>query len=257
MVWLAKGGMILRIAVISDNTEQRNGIVGAFSFAKDVVCFEANNVESLNEQKREVDFVVLAVDPDNIAEIERAGMLFSERAAQPPLSLCVVMNTQSEETLLRVCDTVSLVFVQPADYVLLAKSVLNAWDNYADANRTDTDMGSTAREIEHLLQRLGFHSKHLGYGYLIEGLEYVSCYKKLGFTMTDVYTFVAQRRNTRPKLVERCIRHAIERAWLEGNIDAQWEMFGDTLNKQRGKPTNLQFVKTLNNRLLFMNTESK
>ena len=45
-----------------------------------------------------------------------------------------------------------------------------------------------------------------------------------------------------PTSVERLIRHAIESAWLRGDMEQQYALFGNTVDEQRGKPTNGEFI---------------
>lgn len=49
--------------------------------------------------------------------------------------------------------------------------------------------------------------------------------------------------------VEKDIQNAISAAWLRGDIDALYREFGETLDEDKGKPTNKQFVLTALERL--------
>ena len=42
--------------------------------------------------------------------------------------------------------------------------------------------------------------------------------------------------------VERAIRHAIEVAWDRGDVDTLNSYFGYTIQNNRGKPTNSEFI---------------
>ncbi|NMC56804.1 MAG: sporulation transcription factor Spo0A, partial [Eubacteriaceae bacterium] len=42
--------------------------------------------------------------------------------------------------------------------------------------------------------------------------------------------------------VERAIRHAIEVAWSRGNMDTLDSIFGYTIDQNKGKPTNSEFI---------------
>lgn len=44
--------------------------------------------------------------------------------------------------------------------------------------------------------------------------------------------------------VEKDIQNAISSAFLRGNIDVLYTEFGETLDENKGKPTNKQFVLT-------------
>ena len=49
--------------------------------------------------------------------------------------------------------------------------------------------------------------------------------------------------------VEKDIQNAISAAWLRGDVDVLYNEFGETLDENKGKPTNKQFVLTALERL--------
>ncbi|MBQ3405346.1 MAG: sporulation transcription factor Spo0A, partial [Oscillospiraceae bacterium] len=60
---------------------------------------------------------------------------------------------------------------------------------------------------------------------------------------------VAEAHNTTASRVERAIRHAIELAWDRGNVDLMNRYFGYTIDVERGKPTNSEFIAMISDRL--------
>ena len=49
--------------------------------------------------------------------------------------------------------------------------------------------------------------------------------------------------------VERAIRHAIEVAWIRGNVDAISDIFSYTISYNKSKPTNSEFIAMISDRL--------
>jgi two-component system response regulator (stage 0 sporulation protein A) len=49
--------------------------------------------------------------------------------------------------------------------------------------------------------------------------------------------------------VERAIRHAIEVAWSRGNVEIINSLFGYTIDVNRGKPTNSEFIAMIADKL--------
>ena len=49
--------------------------------------------------------------------------------------------------------------------------------------------------------------------------------------------------------IEKHIQNAISAAWLRGDVEVLYREFGETLDEDRGKPTNKQFVLTALERL--------
>ena len=57
-----------------------------------------------------------------------------------------------------------------------------------------------------------------------------------------LYPSVAKKYSTTTSRVERAIRHAIEVAWDRGDVDTLNHFFGYTIQNNRGKPTNSEFI---------------
>jgi len=82
-----------------------------------------------------------------------------------------------------------------------------------------------------------------GYHYLRDAiLMVIKEINLLGAVTKELYPMIAQKYQTTPSRVERAIRHAIELAWDRGNIEMMTKFFGYTINLERGKPTNSEFI---------------
>ena len=57
-----------------------------------------------------------------------------------------------------------------------------------------------------------------------------------------LYPTIAKKYKTTSSSVERAIRHAIEVAWSRGRIEILEEMFGYSVQVDRGKPPNSEFI---------------
>ncbi len=57
-----------------------------------------------------------------------------------------------------------------------------------------------------------------------------------------LYPTVAKKYQTTTSRVERAIRHAIEVAWDRGDVETLNSYFGYTIQNNRGKPTNSEFI---------------
>ena len=64
-----------------------------------------------------------------------------------------------------------------------------------------------------------------------------------------LYPTVAKHYNTTASRVERAIRHAIEVAWDRGDIDTLNSYFGYTIQINRGKPTNSEFIAMISDKI--------
>lgn len=57
-----------------------------------------------------------------------------------------------------------------------------------------------------------------------------------------LYPAAAEKFSTTAAAVERCIRHAIEATWSRGDMAALERLFGLSIDPDRGKPTNREFL---------------
>ena len=65
----------------------------------------------------------------------------------------------------------------------------------------------------------------------------------------QLYPDLAKKYKTTPSRVERSIRHAIEVAWNRGQIEIAQDIFGYTVNSNKGKPTNSEFIAMIADKL--------
>ncbi len=103
--------------------------------------------------------------------------------------------------------------------------------------------------ITKLLHDLGIPSHIKGYEYVREGI--IMVYENpinRGITKV-IYPNIASKYNTTPTKVERAIRHAIEVGWNRGDLDLMEEVFGNSIDIDRAKPTNSEFIMTLVDKL--------
>lgn len=100
--------------------------------------------------------------------------------------------------------------------------------------------------IGDVLKRIGIPCHLLGYHYIQDAVRIsISDPMKFSKFATIVYGDVASKNKTSPTRVERAIRHAIDVAFKCGDIDEIYKLFGSSYSKNRGKPTNKEFIATL------------
>ncbi len=106
------------------------------------------------------------------------------------------------------------------------------------------------KHISEILFQIGIPAHILGYQYLryainlaINDITLVSSITK------QMYPHIAEHFNTTPSRVERAIRHAIEIAWDRGNTEVLDNIFGFSVDSQKGKATNSEFIAMIADRL--------
>ena len=104
--------------------------------------------------------------------------------------------------------------------------------------------------VTDIIHQIGVPAHIKGYHYLRESIILTL---KEGQAMNSVtkvlYPTVAKKYSTTSSRVERAIRHAIEVAWDRGDIDVLNSYFGYTIQNERGKPTNSEFIAMIADKL--------
>jgi two-component system response regulator (stage 0 sporulation protein A) len=96
-------------------------------------------------------------------------------------------------------------------------------------------------KMDKMMLELGFPESLRGTQYLREAA--VRWTRDPGQRITgELYPALAEAFNATPTQIERCMRHAIERAWQQGNPDAQRRIFGWTYSASMGRPRVGEFV---------------
>ncbi len=108
------------------------------------------------------------------------------------------------------------------------------------ASVTESNLESVITDIIH---DIGVPAHIKGYNYLREAIglcirddEFINSITKL------LYPTVAKTFATTSSRVERAIRHAIEVAWNRGREEILTDIFGYTIDTNKGKPTNGEFI---------------
>ncbi|KAB3537396.1 sporulation transcription factor Spo0A [Alkaliphilus pronyensis] len=102
---------------------------------------------------------------------------------------------------------------------------------------------SLEADITNIIHEIGVPAHIKGYLYLREAITMVVENMELLSAVTkELYPNIAKKYNTTASRVERAIRHAIEVAWSRGKVDTIDNLFGYTINTDKGKPTNSEFI---------------
>ena len=227
------------------------------------------DTKSVPKDGREVLRLVQAEQPDVLimdtflTHMDALGVLAKlQTMPQKPLVflMSAVDNPRFEQEALNA--GADYYFLKPFDTVMLAERVsqMSSWRNInvkppanvahgsnAPTIRSKSDLEVTISDIMH---QVGVPAHIKGYQYLreaiilsIEDTEMISSVTKV------LYPTVAKTFKTTPSRVERAIRHAIEVAWDRGDVDVLSSYFGYTIQNQRGKPTNSEFIAMISDKL--------
>lgn len=239
--------MEYRLLIAAANPEDAARLETAFSNRSDytVVGVVSTAADALDCIRNEEVTVLLSdqylPDMDGIALFEQAALLHPDRK----LSI-FAMSVLPDDRLLRIlCEHIVYCFVKPIDPMLITlrmSEILNAMSLIAPVQPTPIEILN--QKISEYLLAVGVPVHLKGYYYLRDAIRLYALSKSpvdINIT-TDIYPKVADLYQTRSMLVEHAMRNAIEIAWTRGNLDAIISLFGYTVNDHKGKPSNLEFV---------------
>ena len=122
--------------------------------------------------------------------------------------------------------------------------------SYVDINNQATKEEILEIKVTNIIHEVGVPAHIKGYQYLRDGIiMVVNNIEVINQITKQLYPDLAKKYKTTPSRVERAIRHAIEVAWNRGQIETVESIFGYTVNSNKGKPTNSEFIAMIADKL--------
>lgn len=171
-----------------------------------------------------------------------------QRLPEQRRPLLFLITPYSEDRLLAPwADDVVRCFVKPYLPELLVLRVLQEATQSERPRGLSIAFGSAAileRRITGELLEIGIPAHHRGYYMLRDAIRlYAEADHPAAIRITlDIYPRIAEAYGCHSRVVEHAIRGSIEYAWAHGNLNAIHARFGYTVNAQRGKPGNAEFI---------------
>ncbi len=104
----------------------------------------------------------------------------------------------------------------------------------------EQDLETTVTEFMH---ELGLPAHIKGYQYIRTAIMMVvNNMDLLNYITKQLYPDIAKKYGSTSSRVERAIRHSIEVAWTRGRPETMNNIFGYTIDIDKGKPTNSEFI---------------
>ncbi len=113
----------------------------------------------------------------------------------------------------------------------------------ADPNDTNGRTPDIETQVTKIIHQIGVPAHIKGYQYLRTAILLTVKDSEIINSVTKIlYPSVAKKYQTTTSRGGRAIRHAIEVAWDRGDVDTLNSYFGYTIQNNRGKPTNSEFI---------------
>ncbi len=123
-------------------------------------------------------------------------------------------------------------------------------ENTLSAKCYNTAMNNAHPIIKMYLLKLGFQPNLKGYHLLARLITLAYEGQEIMPLKYNGYKTLSSEFGVGEASIEKDIQNAISAAWLRGDVDVLYNEFGETLDEDKGKPTNKQFVLTALERLV-------
>lgn len=243
----------IKVLMIDDNINLVNMIKEYFKNHELIeVVLEAydgkEGIEIITKEIECYDVIILDLIMPN-----KDGIYVLEEMKKRQIDKKVIVATSynASEVIRQVADYgVSYFILKPFDLIDLEKRIIDINKKASTSKTIDFHHNNLQISITKILHELGIPSHIKGYQYIREGIGIV--YDKpetIGGITKELYPELAKKYNTTVSRVERAIRHAIEVSWNRGNWTLMEEIFGHSVDIDKAKPTNSEFIVTIADKL--------
>ena len=142
-------------------------------------------------------------------------------------------------------------FLKPIDPQMMAERIvqISSWKGVGVTANYQAQEDLTV-VITEILHQIGVPAHIKGYQYVREAIRLTVENPEMLNSVTKIlYPTVAKNFKSTSSRVERAIRHAVEVAWDRGDVEVLNSYFGYTIQSQRGKPTNSEFVAMISDKI--------
>lgn len=244
----------IKTIIIDDNSELVNELTKQFAVTDciEVLKSFSNGEEALGyivNNESEIDLILLDL---LIPKIDGLSLL-EELNKRSIFIKSIVLSSFKDESVIKQCTQFNVVYylIKPISSSALIRRIIDSFDNTILSKPTYENLDL---EISQILHNLGIPSHIRGYKYIKDGiLIMLNNDETISYITKEIYPQIAIKYETTSSRVERAIRHAIEVSWLRGDLSLMEDLFGFSVNCDKAKPTNSEFLSTVTERLKYNN----
>ena len=240
----------IRVLMIDDNKNLVEMVKEYFKDDEQIsIDLVANDgiegIELIEKKQDKYDVILL-----DLIMPKKDGMYVLEEMKKRNIDKKVIVQTSynSQDVIEEVSSYgVNYFILKPFELSDLEKRILNLFDQNKKINITNNNLQISITKVLH---ELGIPSHIKGYQYIREAVGII--YERpeiIGGITKELYPELAQKFDTTVSRVERAIRHAIEVSWNRGSWDLMEEIFGHSVDIDKAKPTNSEFMVTIADKL--------
>ena len=243
----------INILMIDDNINLIGMVKEYFKGNEDInIVFEAHDgeegINEITKNSDKIDLIILDLIMPN-----KDGIYVLKEMKKRGLNKKVIVATSynAAEVIREVSEFgVSYYILKPFDLSDLEKRIYDITKKEKNNKDIDFYTSNLQVSITKMLHELGIPSHIKGYQYIREAVNIIfENPSVIGGITKELYPEKKKKFNTTTSRVERAIRHAIEVSWNRGNLDFMEEIFGYSVDIDKAKPTNSEFMVTIADKL--------
>jgi len=242
----------IRVLMIDDNTSLVTMLTEYFSDHQKIevalTCSDGEEgLQTILEHENEYDIILLDLVMPN-----KDGLYVLKELNKRNITKNIIVQTSynAPETIRKVSEYgVNYYILKPYELIDIENRILEVFE-MVDRKSINLYHNNLQISITKMLHELGMPSHIKGYQYIREGISMVYDRPEIvGGITKELYPDIASKFDTTVSRVERAIRHAIEVSWNRGNWDFMEEVFGHSVDIDKAKPTNSEFIVTIADKL--------
>lgn len=244
----------IKVLMIDDNVNLIDMIKEYFQSSNDVsIELEAHDgaegIDIIESRQGDYDLIILDLIMPN-----KDGIYVLEEMKKRKIDKKVIVSTSynASDVIRQVAEFgVNYFILKPFELVDLEKRIISLGRAESkDSKNIDFHYNNLQISITKVLHELGIPSHIKGYQYIREGISIIYDRPEIiGGITKELYPELASKFDTTVSRVERAIRHAIEVSWNRGDWDLMEDIFGHSVDIDKAKPTNSEFIVTIADKL--------
>ena len=239
----------IRILIADEQMPSRTQLREALNRAGYHIIDEAANGEDALQKIQRLHPDVAIIDVW-LSGIDGIGVLRNSRklnfGADKSPAFIVVSMVSNQNVFIEAANAgADLCLLKPYNTDSLCSHIASLAQSRAADATGDAMIGTPDIEtqVTKIIHQIGVPAHIKGYQYLRTAILLTVKDSDIINSVTKIlYPSVAKKYQTTTSRVERAIRHAIEVAWDRGDVDTLNSYFGYTIQNNRGKPTNSEFI---------------
>ena len=257
----------IRILIADDNLDFVSTLITYFDTQNDV------EVISIAKDGQEAYDKILSAKPDValidviMPHLDGLGVIEKLSESRQPMPICIMLSAVGQDSVTAQAINLGAQYyiLKPFEMNVLMKRIrelvnkpvpqkmIPVKESKPEFVEINTEISSEDKleiKVTNVIHEIGVPAHIKGYQYLRDGIMMVVNNIEIINQITkQLYPDLAKKYKTTPSRVERAIRHAIEVAWNRGQLETVEAIFGYTVNSNKGKPTNSEFIAMIADKL--------